>query len=208
LVGANVSSKAEGLDLLPGKSNYFLTSDPQTWFTKIPNYTRVQYKNLYPGIDLVYYGNQRQLEYDFVVAPGANPNAIDLQLLGAKEEHVSADGSLVAQIDGGEVFFQKPMVYQRNERGEKEYLNGSYVLEASSNPPQVHFQVSPYDFRRELVIDPVLVYSTYLGGEGEDEAVRERLRSSDGALSPPSISIDAQERRAMLPLTHARAANH
>ena len=207
-VGANATPSAEGLGQLPGKDNYFLTSDPKTWFTNIPTYSHIQYKDLYPGVDLVYYGNQRQLEYDFVVAPGSDPKAIALQLLGSREQHVAQDGGLVVAIDGGEVRFQKPIAYQKNDRGERVYVDTEYALVAAgrspTTPPQVHFQIaSSYDPSRELIIDPVLSYSTFgFGFSGiideiaVDSTGNAYLASSNGAstaavtkLSPDGTTI-------------------
>ena len=167
-LGANPSPTTQGLGVLPGKSNYFLSSDPKTWYTNIPTFAQVQYKELYPGVNLVYYGNQQQLEYDFVVAPGSDPKVIALQLLGAREAHVAADGSLLLAIDGGEVRLQKPVIYQKAANGQKENVDGGYVLEAcnqrSADVPQVRFRIGSYDPQRELIIDPVLAYSAFANG--------------------------------------------
>jgi hypothetical protein len=107
-----------GLEELPGKSNYFIGNDPKKWRTNVPNYAKVKYTSVYPGVDLVYYGNQRQLEYDFVVQPGADPKAIKLGFAGdVTGEHatplrIDGNGDLVVGTDGGEVIFHKPVVYQ------------------------------------------------------------------------------------------------
>jgi beta-propeller repeat-containing protein len=120
-VGANPKPKVIGLDPLPGKSNYFIGNDPKKWRTDVPNYAKVRYKDMYPGIDLVYYGNpstEGQLEYDFIVAPGADPKAITLGLggpVGAIHEsplRIDPSGDMVIQTDGGEVRFHKPVMYQ------------------------------------------------------------------------------------------------
>src|ERR1700730_18112293 len=112
LEGANPAPKIKGLEQLPGKSNYFIGNDPTKWRTDVPNYARVQYEGVYPGVDLVYYGHQRQLEYDFVVAPGANPKSIRLAFGGGGKMKGGAEGDLVLSGEGGEVRFQKPVVYQ------------------------------------------------------------------------------------------------
>ncbi|HLE82116.1 MAG TPA: hypothetical protein VJA25_12590, partial [Dehalococcoidia bacterium] len=150
LVGANPQPPAVGLDELPGKVNYFLGNDPQKWRTNIPTYAKVKYEDVYPGIDLVYYGNQRQLEYDLVLAPGADHLAVDAQ------------GDLVLQTAGGQIRLQKPRVYQEVE-GARQAIPGGYVLlpvpEGAGQGDglrQVGFQVGAYDAARPLVIDPVL----------------------------------------------------
>jgi hypothetical protein len=112
LEGANPAPKVKELEQLPGKSNYFIGNDPTKWRTDVPNYARVQYEGIYPGVDLEYYGHQRQLEYDFVVAPGANPKSIRLAFEGGGQIQVGAEGDLVLSGEGGEVRFQKPVAYQ------------------------------------------------------------------------------------------------
>jgi uncharacterized protein YjdB len=167
-IGANSSAKSEGLIPLPGKSNYFLTSDPKTWFTNIPTYSQVAFHDLYPGVDLVYYGNQSHLEYDFLVAPGANPDLIQLQLQGAQTQTLAADGSILAQLDGTEVHLRKPVIYQLDDSGKKEFVEGNYLLESANLPGgsdvKITFQIGAYDAKRLLIIDPVLSYSTYQNG--------------------------------------------
>ncbi len=223
LLGANASAAVIGADELPGKSNYFIGNDPKKWRTNVPNYAKVKYQNVYPGVDLVYYGNQGgQLEYDFVVAPGADPIAIKLDVGAglalpenarsartvpdglervaeateragqAQPLRIAANGDLVVKTDGGEVRLHKPVVYQEKASGVRSHesdrydansnlkivnrpltldnrqcLDGHYVLRGSN---QVGFKVPAYDHTRPLVIDPVLSYSTYLGGSGNDNA--------------------------------------
>ena len=163
LVGANPSAQGVAEDLLPGKSNYFIGNDRTKWRTDVPNYGRVRYRGVYPGIDLVYYGNQRLLEHDFEVAPGADPRRIRLAFEGVQRAAVEKSGDLVLQLADGEVRLQKPLIYQNTEAGRRE-VTGGFVLRKN----QVAIQVGRYDRRRALVIDPVLAYSTYLGGNGED----------------------------------------
>ena len=113
LVGGNAKGRVVGLDELPGRSNYFIGNDPKKWRTNVPSYAQVKYEGVYPGVDLVYYGNQRQLEYDFVVAPGADPNQIKLSFAGADGMRVdAASGDLVLKVGDDEVRFRKPAVYQ------------------------------------------------------------------------------------------------
>src|SRR5947207_6050798 len=102
-----------GTEKLPGVSNYFIGNDPAQWHTDVPHYARIQYEGVYPGIDLVWYGNQRRLEYDFVVAPGADPKQIRIAYAGAESLDVAANGDLVLRTALGEVRQQKPRVYQQ-----------------------------------------------------------------------------------------------
>ena len=179
-VGANLKTRVEGLEKLPGIVNYFIGNDPKKWRTNIPIYAKVRHKNVYPGVDLVYYGNQRQLEYDFVVRPGADPNLIKLAFQGAEDVRIDGQGDLILQVSGGELRLLKPNVYQEI-KGKKQIIDGRYILQSSQNDErltnndernlvavQVGFQVAPYDAARPLIIDPVLFYSTYLGGTGDD----------------------------------------
>jgi hypothetical protein len=168
LVGANPSPQVAGLNKLPGKSNYFLGKDRKKWRTNVPIYAKVKYDSVYPGVDLVYYGNQGQLEYDFVVGPGADPRAIKFAFQGATKVAIDASGDLVAELDGREMRLHKPLVYQPEKRKSKltqDYIEGRYVLTGDN---QVGFRVFAYDSQKALVIDPVLKYSTYLGGSGDD----------------------------------------
>ena len=164
--GANPAAQISGTDELLKKTNYFIGSDPRKWHADVPSYGRVKYAGIYPGVDVVFYGNQRQLEYDFVVAPGADPKAIRLDVEGARKLRVSARGDVVLGVPGGEVLLQKPVVYQI-VRGERREIAGRYALVKNH---QVTFSVPSYDRSEPLILDPVLNYSTYLGGasaEGE-----------------------------------------
>jgi hypothetical protein len=160
LEGANLEAKISGIDALPGKVNYFLGNKPEHWHTNIPTYSRVKYAQVYPGVDLVFYSNQRNLEYDFVVAPGADPKAIALTLKGARKVGVDSKGDLILSLADGQVIFQKPVLYQ-NVRGQRRQIEGGYSL---AGKQRVTFAVSEYDRSEPLIIDPVLNYSTYLGG--------------------------------------------
>src|SRR5947208_3129780 len=163
LVGAAPKPLVSGLDELPGKANY-LIGNPAKWQTNVPTYAKVHYREVYPGIDLVYYGNQRQLEYDFVVAPGADPNRIVLGFQGAERLEINAEGELVLHAAGEVIRQRVPVIYQEIN-GVRTKLEGRYVLKDAH---RVGFQVAAYDPSRPLVIDPTLVYSTYLGGSGGD----------------------------------------
>lgn len=165
LVGAAKNPTVTGEDLQPGRVNYFIGRDPAKWHTNVRAYAKVRYKNVYPGIDLVYYGNQRQLEYDFAVSPGADPGRIQFEITGANQIGLDAEGNLVLQTVGQELHFQSPLVYQESN-GVRVPVGGTYVMEDSTH---VGFHVAQYDSSKPLVIDPVLVYSTYLGGSGDDQ---------------------------------------
>ena len=164
LVGANPRPQVAGGEELPGKVNYFIGNDPKKWRTNVPTYARVEYRDVYHGVNLVYYGNQRQLEYDFVVAPGADPRAIRLSFQGLDKLTVEGQGNLALYIAGGQVLQHAPIVYQEIN-GVRREISGRYVLQGKD---RVGFQVAAYDRSKPLVIDPVLAYSTYLGGSGDD----------------------------------------
>jgi len=166
LLGANKNPVLTSQNELPGKSNYLSGKKPENWRTNVPNYRSVREQEAFPGIDLVYYGTQGQLEYDFVVAPGADPGGIRFAVEGASKLSTSSDGDLLVGIGGGEVRFHKPFAYQKNGSA-KTTVAANYVLEGKD---RVAFKLGNYDSRRELVIDPILSYSTYLGGSNIDGA--------------------------------------
>jgi len=167
LVGAEANPKMQGLDSLPGKVNYFRGRDVANWRPNVQTYRRVQYSGVYPGVDLVYYGRQQQLEYDFVVAPGADPRAIELAFAGVEQTRVDARGDLVLTAAGGSPLrFQKPVIYQI-DGARRRLVEGGYVQGSAHH---VGFRVGAYDRTRPLIIDPVLSYSTYLGGSSYDYA--------------------------------------
>jgi hypothetical protein len=160
LVGARPAPIPAGRKPLPGKVNYFVGSDPTRWHTDIPTFERVEYGSVYRGIDLAYYGNQGRLEYDFIVAPGANPDAIRLAVEGASKISIDGSGGLAIETAGGSVEFQKPETYQEIG-GTRRPVESRYALLGSN---QICFRLGSYDHSRQLIIDPSLVYSTYLGG--------------------------------------------
>lgn len=165
LVDANPQSQVEGMEALPGKVNYFIGNDPAYWRTDISTYAKIRYRNVYPGVDMVYYGNQGQIEYDFVVAPGADPAAITLNFQGIEHMEVDEQGDLVLHVSGEQIRFRKPVVYQEAD-GSRREISSSYVIKDIN---WAGFKLEDYDTDRTLVIDPVLVYSTYLGGSGNDD---------------------------------------
>ncbi len=166
VAGASEHAPIDARDQLAGKSNYFIGNDPTKWRTNIPMFSQVRYADVYPGVDLVYHGNQRQLEYDFVVAPGAEPRAITLNCEGADKIEINHEGDLVLRMAEKEVLFRKPLVYQELNSVKRE-VAARYVLKEKLG---VGFEVAQYDTTKPLVIDPVLAYSTYLGGSGNETA--------------------------------------
>jgi uncharacterized repeat protein (TIGR03803 family) len=160
LTGASRHPQVEGGDRLPGVASYFIGKDPANWRGGIPTFAKVQYTGVYPGVNLVYYGNQRRLEYDFLVASGANPKQIRLRFAGARKLKLDADGNLQVMAADGSIAFQRPLVYQV-DGSRREPVEGRFSLLANNS---VGFDLGKYDHARPLVIDPVLVYSTYLGG--------------------------------------------
>ena len=166
LAGANPNANVSAADPLPGKSNYILGNDPSKWRQGIPQFARVRYENVYPGINLVFYGNQGRLEYDFQVAPGSDPRQAELEFKGAKKVELH-DGALVIKGEGGDVQLKAPRVYQEIA-GRQEPVEGSFVLRGVN---RAGFAIGNYDHSRELVIDPQLTYSTYFGGSGDESHV-------------------------------------
>ena len=187
LEGANPEPLISGVERLPTRVNYFTGSDPKNWHTDIPAYARVKYAGIYPGVDLVFYGNQRRLEYDFVVAPGADPKAIQLKIDGARKLRINSRGDLVLSVAEGEVELQKPLIYQQFN-GERREIAGNYVV---AGDHRVTFAVANYDRSEPLILDPILNYSTYLGGSGDDVAFGIALDSTGNAfVAGQTTSID------------------
>lgn len=162
--GANSETTIEEEDRLPGIVNYF-AGRPAQWRTKIPTYARVRYRRLYPGIDLVFYGNNRELEYDLVVSPGADPGQIRLAIAGARKIRIDHEGNVVLETSAGDVIQQKPRIYQRNG-ATLHQIAGDYVI---TGRHEIGFRLESYDPRSPLVIDPVLRFSTFLGGSNFDQ---------------------------------------
>lgn len=164
--GANSEPQTMGTGEMPGKVNYFIGNDPKKWHTDVLTYKQVKYTDIYPGIDLVFYGNQRRLEYDFVIAPGADPKAIRLNVEGVRKLRVNASGDLVLGVGKRKIEFQKPVVYQQ-VNGKRREISGRYAL---LDNHRVAFAVGNYDRSESLILDPVLNFSTYLGGSAADDA--------------------------------------
>lgn len=170
LLGASRSAKVAGEAPLPGKSNYLVGEDPRRWHTDVEQYARVRYEDVYPGVDLVYYGNQGQLEYDFVLAPHTDPARIKLAYAGADQLRLDDQGDLRIHTASGDLVQHKPLVYQTVD-GQRKSIEGAFKLSRSrSGRQQVAFALGAYDRSLALTIDPVLAYSTYLGGTGNDAA--------------------------------------
>ena len=163
-VNANENAKVEGEDNSAGVSNYFMGKDPKTWRTNVPRYKDVRVRGLYDGIDLLYYGKDRELEHDLIVAPGKDPGVIGMSFGDAAELKIDPAGDLVVGLKNGELRLRKPRIYQHE--GEKlAAVDGGYVLRGAN---QIGFSIGKYDPSQPLVIDPVLVFSTYFGGNGGD----------------------------------------
>ena len=179
LTGANHNLRVAGGDKLAGIVNYFIGNDPANWHRSVPTYGKVWYSGVYPGIDLVYYGNQRRLEYDFIVGPGKNPRQIQLHFVGAQKIKLTPAGNLKIIAENGQITFQKPVLYQEKD-GQRLLVEGKFNLQADN---RITFAVGKYDQSRALIIDPVLAYSTYLGGAGNSQ--------SDGGQGA-AIAVDAE----------------
>ena len=180
LANASPDARPSGSVELPGTANYFVGNEPSRWRTNVPLFAKVETRDVYPGIDLVYYGSQRQLEYDFVVAPGANPNAIALRFEPQAELRIAESGELVVDAPGGGIRFHQPVVYQEaNEPSRRrESIAGRYILLPGN---EVGFEVGRYDRSRTLIIDPVLSFSTYLAGSTTEAAGGVALDSAGNA---------------------------
>jgi uncharacterized repeat protein (TIGR01451 family) len=166
LIGASEQPHVEGDELFEGKSNYLLGSDPSQWRTNVPQFGRVRLSGVYDGIDVVYYGNQGEIEYDFLVAPGRDPRQIRMQFEGAERIDTDPSGDLVLHVASGEVRQRAPFVYQERG-GSRRAVEARY---RRLGPSEFGFALGAYDPALPLVIDPVLVWSTYLGGSGLDAA--------------------------------------
>src|SRR6266550_2304618 len=207
LVGANPAPEISGLQELPGRSSYFKGRDPSKWHTRVPNYAAVRYKDVYPGIDLIYYGNQEELEFDWWLAPGADPKLIKLAIHGAEKISLDAHDGLLIESGGSEIRLHKPVVYQVDEGQQepgniqadheyarvegadfKHFVEGKYLLKDTHT---VAFEIAAYDPSKPLTIDRVLSYSSFLGGNGEDEGNAIAIDSTGNAyITGSTVSSD------------------
>jgi len=191
LVGASRKVVLTAADRLPGKSNYIVGSDPSRWRTGVPQFARVRYENVYPGIDLVFYGNQGQLEYDFQVAPGASPEQAELEFNGASGLELS-QGALVIRTGNRSIKLEAPRVYQE-VAGNRQPVEANFVLRGSK---RAGFAIGSYDRSRTLIIDPVLSFSTYFGGSGDELSTSVAVDGSfniylSGSTTSPNLPVTA-----------------
>jgi uncharacterized repeat protein (TIGR01451 family) len=189
LDGADPNARLTATNLLPSKSNYLMGNDSSKWRTGVPQFARVRYESVYPGIDLVFYGNQGHLEYDFQVAPGADPSKAELEFNGSKQVELK-NGELIIRTQGGDFQFEAPHVYQEIA-GKHQPVEGSFVLRGSN---RAGFAIGAYDHSRELIIDPILTFSTYFGGSGDELATSVAVDGSfdiylAGSTTSPDLPV-------------------
>ncbi|MGH9852991.1 MAG: SBBP repeat-containing protein, partial [Blastocatellia bacterium] len=165
-------------------ANYLTGGDPARWVVNAPSYERVRYNDLYPGIDLIYYGNQGRLEYDLVVKPGADPSRLRLSVAGARSLRLLANGDLLLRTAAGEARFQRPVIYQVIN-GERREVDGRYIRRGRR---EIGFEIGAYDRSRELVIDPLLLYASLFGG-AQDDAINAIAVDRDGAAYVTGVAL-------------------
>jgi hypothetical protein len=165
-VGAGLQAQIQGADELPGKINYLIGNNPAQWRTGVATFSRVRVEQLYPGINLVYYGNQQQLEYDFTIAPGADPAVVKIRFDGVDKISIGAQGELILGAGQGDIRQPAPVIYQM-VRGQRQSVSGGYRLVDART---IAFDVGKYDHQLPLVIDPILAYSTFFGGNSSATA--------------------------------------
>jgi hypothetical protein len=176
-----------GEDELPGRTNYIRGNDPAKWMTDVHTYGAVRYRNVYHGVDLIFEGANGKLEYSFILAPGSNERQVAMNIDGADNLAISKDGDLLIQTGGRTISFQKPIAYERGadrslhstEESHRHFLEAKYVLDHN----RVRFRVSGRHATRTLVIDPVLNYSTYVGGSSQDYGTNIVVDSSGNAYA-------------------------
>ncbi|HKD03170.1 MAG TPA: SBBP repeat-containing protein [Terriglobales bacterium] len=186
LARADENAAAVAMDPLPGKSNYIIGNDPTKWHRNIPQFARVRYQNVYPGVDLAYYGNQGRLEYDLEVAPDADTHQIAMSFPGVEKLTLDGQGNLVIAAGDGEIRLEAPSIYQK-VGDQRRPIAGHFALRGRN---EVGFELGEYDHSRTLVIDPVLIYSTYLGGTG-NEACSVITGTGIPQSRCPAIAVDA-----------------
>jgi len=177
LIGGNLKPEIAAGNEVPGVVNYYTGSDPKNWHTGVKQYSSVSYRDVYPGVNMVFHGAQRQLEFDFVVSPGADPKTIGLGFKGAQKLATDASGNLVLASSAGDVVLHKPVAYQKKD-GKREIVDAAFQVKSGN---EVGLNLGDYDRGQELVIDPSLSYSTYLGGTAEDDAYAIAIDGSGNA---------------------------
>ncbi len=185
--GGDPQARPAAEEPLPGRVNYFIGNNPSNWRTNIATYNKVRYASVYPGIDLVYYGTEGKLEYDFAVSPGSDPKRIGLDFEGAQRLRLDRHGNLKIQTQDREIAFQKPIAYQIGDAGQQMPVSAHYQLKGTA----VRFEVGAYDHSKPLIIDPVLSYFSYLGGTGYDVAGIAPPSGSSSYFSGQTAAIDA-----------------
>ncbi len=173
-VGGNSHAVISAGSEMPGTINYYLGNDPSKWVEGAKQYSAVTYRDVYPGVNLAFHGEQRQLEFDYIVSPGANPAPIELGFKGANKIATDPAGNLVLSSTAGDVLLHKPVAYQE-KGGQRELVNVSFK---TSGTKEVGFAIGAYDHSRELVIDPSVTFATYLGGSAEDDGYAIAIDSS------------------------------
>jgi uncharacterized repeat protein (TIGR01451 family) len=197
--GANPAAGAEGVAALPGTANYFSGNDPSRWYTDIPTFSKVRYRDLYPGIDIVYYGTQGKLEYDLIVAPGADPGMITLEFEGDGRLDRNEVGDLEFQTSQGNIAFPRPQIYQEIDQVRRR-IDGRYIINDAN---RIGFTLADYDRNYPLVIDPELAYSTYLGGANNDRGRGIVLDSAGNAyITGYTYSSDFPTLSPLQPINH------
>lgn len=168
LLNASRNTEVSGEKRLPGTVNYFIGSDREKWHTGLPTFERLRYASVYPGTDLIYYGNKGKLEFDFQLSPGTAPSRIQMRFKGARNLRIDGKGDLIVTANDGQISFQKPVIYQPGESGRNDIVAGRFKI---SKKDTVSFAVAEYDRTRPLIIDPILNYSTYIGHSSVASAI-------------------------------------
>lgn len=192
LTGAQPAPRVEGLEPSPTKSHYLIGNDPRKWITKVPHYTKVKFSDVYPGIDQVFYGKDGALEYDLIVRPGADPARINIAFDGVGSVKLNAEGDVILETALGPITHRRPFIYQ-DVGSERRVIEGRYVMRG---PRDIGIEVKNYIRSRPLVIDPAIVYSTYLGGSGSqmgtsiavDKNGSAYVTGSVGSLDFPTVN--------------------
>lgn len=177
LFGGNKAADLTGVERLLTSTNYLIGNDPRNWKTNVPSYAKVKYSNVYSGVDLIFYGNQDQLEYDFTVSPGVDHGVIALGFQGITNLRVDEKGDLILRTDAGEIRQSRPVVYQQVANA-KRIIPAGYLVKDKN---QIAFQIAAYDRTKPLVIDPTLAFSTFLGGSGNDRGAGIAVDSAGNA---------------------------